>query len=63
MKKFQIYLEEEELDYIVEHVLERQLHRLEKGDSLVYSFDPEEEKKAVKKAIKAYKFVLSEFRP
>ena len=63
MKKFQVYLDADEIDYIVGEVLEEQLQSLEKGESAIYSFDPEEERKAVKKAIKAYKFVLSEFRP
>ena len=63
MKKFSVYLDAEEVDYIVEQVLEEHLQSLEKGGTYIYSYDPEEERKAVKKAIKAYKFVLSEFRP
>ena len=63
MKKFQVYLDADEIDYIVGEVLEEHLQSLEKSESAIYSFDPEEERKAVKKAIKAYKFVLSEFRP
>lgn len=63
MEKFSVYLDGEEIDYIVAKTLEDQLESLEKGGLCMYSNDPKEEKKAVKKAIKAYKFVLSEFKP
>lgn len=61
MRKFQVYLDADEIDYIVREVLEEQLKSLERGGLSIYSNDPKEEKKAVKKAIKAYKFVLEEF--
>ena len=62
MKKFSVYLDADEIDYIVAEVLEEQIANLQGiSDVPIYSYDPEEERKAVKKAIKAYKFVLEEF--
>ena len=68
MKKFQVYLDADEIDYIVEQVLADSLKTMEEARDNpkhwgIYSDDPKEEKKAIKKAIKAYKFVLGEFRP
>lgn len=66
MRKFKVYLDVEEVDYIVEQVLADSLKTLKEARDNpnywgMYSNDPKEEKKAVKKAIKAYKFVLEEF--
>lgn len=63
MRKFSVYLDADEIDYIVAQVIEEHLQNLEMIDVPIYSTDPKEEKRAVKKAIKAYKFVLEEFKP
>ena len=66
MRKFKVYLDVEEVDYIVEQVLADSLKTLEEARDNpnywgMYSNDPKEDKKAIQKAIKAYKFVLGEF--